>query len=264
MIAAWRRLEAQQPALARTGLAMAALLLACLLAMAFDAREIRGVSVWVKPAKFAASLALWCWSLALAWPALAPGWRDGRAARAIVAGTIACTIFEAGWIALRAAFGEPSHFARDALGAAVYGLMGAAALLLCLCAAAFGALVAARGDPVVPSLLRAGVAAGFVIAGLGGAATGFAIGANQGPYVGAAATDAGAWPPFFWSRTGGDLRVAHFVAVHAMQALPLLAWALLRLRAPAASGWLAAGTLGWVGLSGAAFALATAGRAMVP
>jgi hypothetical protein len=113
-------------------------------------------------------------------------------------------------------------------------------------------------------LLRTGVTLGFVVAGLGGAATGFAIGANQGPYVGAAATDAGAWPPFFWSRAGGDLRVAHFVAVHAMQALPLLAWALLRVRARAAPGWLAAGALGWVGLSGAAFALAASGRVAMP
>ncbi len=264
MIAAWRALEARQPALARAGLAMAVLLLACLVAMPFDAREIRGVSVWVKPAKFAASLALWCWSLAFAWPALAPGWRDGHAARAIVAGTITCTLFEAGWIAVRAALGEPSHFALDALGTAVYGLMGAAALLLCLCAAAFGALVAVRGDPAMAPLLRAGVALGFSLAGLGGAVTGFAIGANQGPYVGTVATDAGTWPPFFWSRAGGDLRIAHFVAVHAMQAVPLLAWALLRLRAPVAAGWLAAGTLAWAALGGAAFALAAAGRAAVP
>ncbi|MBP0464163.1 hypothetical protein J5Y09_09590 [Roseomonas sp. PWR1] len=243
---------------------MAALLLACLVVMLFDGREIRGVSVWVKPAKFAGSLALWCWSLALAWSALAEDWREGRAARAIVAGTLACGLFEVGWITLRAMLGEPSHFARDALGAAAYGLMGLAALLLCLCAAGFGALVAARGDAAMPRLLRGGIALGFLVAGLGGAATGFAISANLGPYVGAPPTDAGAWPPFFWSRDGGDLRVAHFVAVHAMQALPLLAWALLRLRAPAAAGWLAAGTLGWVGLAGAAFALASAGRAALP
>ncbi|WP_198376763.1 hypothetical protein [Neoroseomonas rubea] len=116
----------------------------------------------------------------------------------------------------------------------------------------------------MPPLLRAGVALGFILAGLGGAATGFAIGANQGPYVGAPPSDAGAWPPFFWSRAGGDLRLAHFLAVHAMQALPILAWALLRLRAPAAAGWLAAGTLGWAGLSGVAFAFAATGRAAMP
>jgi hypothetical protein len=264
MIAAWRALEARQPALARTGYAMVAVLLACLVAMSLDEREIRGVSVWVKPAKFAASLALWCWSLVLAWPALLPAWRRGRIAGLIVAGTIGCGGFEVGWIALRAALGEPSHFARDALGAVAYGLMGIAALLLCLCAAAFGALVAARGDPAVPAPLRAGVALGFLVAGLGGAMTGFAISANLGPYVGAPPTDAGAWPPFFWSRVGGDLRIAHFVAIHAMQALPLLAWALLRLRAPVATGWLAAGTVGWVGLASAAFALAAAGRAALP
>jgi hypothetical protein len=264
MIAAWRAREPRQPALARTGCAMVAVLLACLVAMSLDEREIRGVSVWVKPAKFAASLALWCWSLALAWPALSPGWRRGRIAGLVVAGTIGCGGFEVGWITLRAALGEPSHFARDALGAVAYGLMGIAALLLCLCAAAFGALVAARGDRAVPAMLRAGVALGFVVAGLGGAVTGFAISANLGPYVGAPPTDAGAWPPFFWSREGGDLRVAHFVAIHAMQALPLLAWALLRLRAPAAAGWLAAGTAGWVGLAGGAFALAASGRAALP
>ena len=34
-------------------------------------------------------------------------------------------------------------------------------------------------------------------------------------------TDATNFAPFFWSRDGGDLRTAHFLAVHAMQALGL-------------------------------------------
>ncbi len=255
-------LRARQPALARTGLVMALLLAACLAAMAFDARELRGVSVWVKPAKFAASLAIWCWTLAWAWTALDPAWRAGFAARAIVAGTIACTAFEAGWITLRAALGMPSHFATDALGAAVYGAMGVAAVLLCLCAAGFGALVAWRGDRAMAPAMRLGIAAGFVLAGLLGIFTGLAIGGGTGPYVGGVPSDAGAWPPFFWSRSGGDLRVAHFLAVHAMQALPLLAWALLRAGAAAPRAWIAAGAAGWVGLTLGAFALARAGVAL--
>jgi hypothetical protein len=260
--AAFALLHRRQPALARTGLAMAALLLLCLAAMVFDTRELRGVSVWVKPAKFAASLALWCWTLAWAWAALDPAWRAGRAARVIVAGTIAGTVFEAGWITLRAALGLPSHFATDALGAAVYGLMGIAAVLLCLLAAGFGALVALRSDAAMDRAMRLAIAAGFVVAGVLGTFTGLAIGGGTGPYVGGVASDAGAWPPFFWSRSGGDLRVAHFLAIHAMQALPLLAWALRRARVAVPRGWIVAGAAGWVGLTLGAFALARAGVAL--
>ena len=31
-----------------------------------------------------------------------------------------------------------------------------------------------------------------------------------------------------WSRDGGDLRVAHFLATHALHAIPLAAWGLSR------------------------------------
>jgi hypothetical protein len=255
-------LHARQQALARNGLVMAAIMALCLVAMLFDVREIRGVSVWVKPAKFAASLAVWCWTMAWAWAALDPAWRAGPVARAIVVGTIACGGFEVGWITLRAALGMPSHFANDALGAMVYSAMGLAAVLLCLCAAVFGALVAWRGDAAMDRAMRLAIAAGFVVAGVLGIFTGLAIGGGTGPYVGSVASDAGAWPPFFWSRSGGDLRIAHFLAIHAMQALPLLAWALRRAGAAAPRRWIALGTAGWVGLTLGAFALARAGVAL--
>lgn len=262
MIAILRDLDARQSALARTGAAMLVVLTACILAMAVDPREIRGVSVWVKPAKFAASIAVWMLTMAWAWGALAPAVRTGRPARIIIGGTLAFGIFEVGWIALRAALGQPSHFADDPLGAVVYGMMGMAALVGCLLAAAFGGMVALRGNPGMAALMRAAVASGFVIAGLGGAITGFAISANLGPYVGGVASDAGALAPFFWSRSGGDLRVAHFIAIHAMQAMPLLAWALARAGAGRPRAWIAAGAAAWVVLVLGAFAQAQAGRAL--
>lgn len=88
--------------------------------MPFDPRMLNGVSVWVKPAKFAAFFVAWFWTLAWAWGVLAPAAREGRAARIILWGTLIAGGFEQGWITLRAALGQPSHFADDALGGAMY------------------------------------------------------------------------------------------------------------------------------------------------
>jgi hypothetical protein len=57
-------LAARQKLLARAGWIALGVLVFSLLAIAFDPRTINGVSVWVKPAKFAASFVAWFWTLA--------------------------------------------------------------------------------------------------------------------------------------------------------------------------------------------------------
>jgi hypothetical protein len=212
----------------------------------------------VKPAKFAASFAVWLWTLAWAWGVLAPGLRDGWAARSVLWATLAAGWFEVLWIAFRAALGQPSHFATDALGGAMYGLMGLAALLLVAMAALLGLMVLLRPDPAQPQAWRAAVGAGLVVGGVLGGFTGASISGNATPHVGGTPGDAAAFPPFFWSRDGGDLRVAHFVAIHAMQALPLLALA----GAGVAMVWL--GAAGWTALSLGAWLLARGGVPLSP
>jgi hypothetical protein len=246
-------LEARQPHLARFGWAMLAVTAACLLAMALDPRTLNGVSVWVKPAKFAASFLVWSWTLAWAWGVLAPAARDGLAARIVLWGTLAAAGFEQGWITLRAALGVPSHFADDRLGGVMYSLMGVGAVTLVVLAAALGLLVLLRGDPAQPWPWRLAVGLGLVIGGVLGGISGASISVLGAPKVGGTASDAANLAPFFWSRDGGDLRVAHFLSIHAMQALPLLAL----LGAGAGLVW--AGALGWTALSAAAYLLALGG-----
>ncbi|WP_237215189.1 hypothetical protein [Falsiroseomonas oryziterrae] len=251
-------LDARQPQLARFGWAMLALTVACVIGMALDPRTLNGVSVWVKPAKFAASFVAWSWTLAWAWGVLAPAAREGIAARAVLWGTLGAAGFEQGWITLRAALGVLSHFAGDALGGVMYSLMGAGAVTLVALAALLGLLVLLRGDPAQPRPWRLAVGLGLVIGGVLGGVSGASISGLGTPKVGGTASDAANLAPFFWSRDGGDLRVAHFLSIHAMQALPLLAL----LGAGAGMVW--AGALGWTALSVAAYLLALGGVPLSP
>ena len=255
MIALLSEMDRRQPVLARLGWVMAAVLAFSLLAMVFDGRSINGVSVWTKPAKFAASFVAWCWTLAWAWGVLAPAARQGFVARLVLWGTVGAAAFEQGWITLRAALGLPSHFASDALGGLMYSLMGVGAVLLVAMAALLGVLVLARGEGARPWRLAVGL--GLVLGGVLGGVSGATISVLGGPVVGG--TLAEAWAPFFWSRDGGDLRIAHFLGTHAMQALP--AFALLA--APGAVG-VSVAALGWLGITVAAYGLALAGVSFMP
>ena len=254
-------LQARQPALFALGEAAFIVMLASLLLLPVDPRTINGVPVWVKPAKFGASIGVWCWTLAWAWGVLAPAARHGITARIMLWGTLGAAGFELGWITLRAALGQPSHFARDLLGIVMYGAMGVGAVTMVALASLLGLLVLLRGEAGQPRPWRLSVGLGLVLGGLLGGLTGATISVLGGPIIGAAAGDAGAWPPFFWSRVAGDLRIAHFLGTHAMQALPGL---VLLLHARATPGLIGAAALAWTGLTLGAYAVALSGRALMP
>lgn len=72
---------------------------------------------------------------------------------------------------------------------------------------------------------------GFMAGNAGALLTGIALGVNGGHFVGAHDAAPAAWSALSgwawlgWNRSGGDLRVSHFIALHLMQALPLMALA---------------------------------------
>jgi hypothetical protein len=127
----------------------------------------------------------------------------------------------------------------------MFSLMGLAALV-------FTALPMAMGISILRAPATGGLAPAYRLAvGLGliltfvlGATAGIAMSVHGSHWVAAAPTDAGGFPVFGWTRTGGDLRVAHFFGIHAMQILPL-AGALIAARRPNATGlvWIAAAAL---------------------
>jgi hypothetical protein len=56
---------------------------------------------------------------------------------------------------------------------------------------------------------------------------GFAMGSRLTHTIGAA--DGGKGIPFFnWSITAGDLRIAHFIGMHALQVIPIIAFYVLK------------------------------------
>jgi hypothetical protein len=239
-------------------------LLACFAAAALlDSRSLYGANAWLKPAKFALSFFVLHATLAVVVDRLSLPVREGRAMRATVAAMLAATVFELFYIGGRAGLGRASHFAistpQEALG---WTLMGIGALTLVVGIGIIGALVARDRDARLGPLLRAGIVVGFGISALLTLITAGWLSSRGGPLVGVPSAAAGAIPLLRWSTEVGDLRPAHFLALHAMQVLPLVGWWLER-RGHAtvrAVHWLAAG---WVALTGAVFIQALLGLPLI-
>ena len=221
-----------------------------------------GINVWVKPTKFLFSVAVF---------ALTAGWffgfvRSERRASRLMRGTVGLLVFaatvELAWICWQGASGLESHFNTDTVFYDVmFSLMGLFALLLTGTVLPLAWEIARRPAPGLPRDFTAAVVTGLVLTFLLGLGFGAAIVMNGSHSVGA---EGGAVPIFGWNRSGGDLRIAHFLGIHAEQAIPLLAAVLGGLAVPIRRHLLVAGTVAYVGVAVAVFLQAAAGRPLLP
>lgn len=229
-----------------------------------DRRVLGDEALWLKPLKFHLSLAVHGATILLAARLLPEAWHTGAIGRIGLGFFGAVIVYEALFLTIQAARGVRSHFNDttpfDAIGgtimAAGAGVLVAVPIVLGL---ALGASLFRGGwDAAVSDPLRLATALGLVLAGWLGAQTGGAIGANGGPLVG---QSVGAVMPLTgWSLSGGDYRIAHFLGIHAMQALPLIALAFMAiLPAAVASALLLPVAAGWAALTLAALSRAAAG-----
>jgi hypothetical protein len=185
-----------------------------------DQRTLLGAPLWFKPLKFAISFTLYAGALAWMLERL-PGRPMHRTGWVIVVTSAIEMLIIVG----QAARGVRSHFNEDDLtGLRLQAVMAATIVVLYLATVtvALRFLRERPDDGATAWAVRLGLAVGvigltvgFVMAGISSHSVGVADGGPGLPFVG-------------WSTTGGDLRIGHFVGMHALQVLPLLAAGLAR------------------------------------
>ena len=220
-------LSAVQPSWFQSTLLFFALTTLFLIALQVDNRLLYGVSVWSKPLKFALSLGMYFGTLLLMARLLPVGHLNSGRHHAIALSLIFVAAFEMVYIAIQAALGEPSHFNKTtAFHGVMYSLMGIGAVWLTIGLAWLAVLIAEHNDRSDPLVLAILLGLG-ISAALGGGFGGY-LGGQESHWVDAVPNDANGLWLFNWSNNGGDLRVAHFFGLHAMQVIPIFALVLPR------------------------------------
>jgi hypothetical protein len=257
-----RELRARNPLLFDVGTAHIILLFIMMVIAPFDGREVMGINPWIKPIKFAVSIAIYALTMGWLLDELPPREQVKRRVSWVIAGTL---IIEIVLITMQASRGVTSHFNdTTAFDAAVFSVMGAA-IAINILVAAYVALKFWRTDAKIPAPYLWGIRIGltiFVLASL----EGFAMVGQSAHSVGV--PDGGPGLPVVnWSTKGGDLRVAHFFGMHALQVLPLAGYLLSTRLAQS----LTRNAVRWAQAGGAVYALlalllflwAMAGRPLV-
>jgi hypothetical protein len=220
-----RELYRRSRVLAITGWIHLALLAGMLVVSPFDSRLVMGINPWIKPIKFAMSITIYVWTVAWLLEYLRlPSWAE----RIISWGISISMLTEIACIAAQAARGTTSHYnVNTPLDAAIFSIMGimialnsVLALVLLICFL--------TGRHEVPSPYIWGIRSGLVIflaaSGIGGMML-----VHGSHSVGL--KDGGPGLPILnWSTKGGDLRAAHFLGLHALQVLPVIAFLISRHR----------------------------------
>ena len=193
--------------------------------MFFDSTQVLGINRWIKPIKFFISIAFFLWTVAVYLRYL-KGLE--KLSSVLSWGFILIFTIEMIVIVLQAARGTTSHFNHatpfDELMFTIMGLSIVASTIFT------GILTYRyfRSEIDLPRSIVWGMRLALVVF-LAGSFEGGYMSAQIGHAVGVA--DGGVGLPLVnWSATGGDLRVAHFLGLHAFQAVPLFAYMLERFR----------------------------------
>ncbi len=227
--------------LTATGVFMLGVLAVSLVGLVVDPRMVTGAPVWLKPVKFAISTSIYM--LTLAWVfTLLPEWPRTR--RGVGWLTAVVMVLEVAIIDLQAWRGTTSHFnVGTAFDGALFTIMGVSIVVQTLTSIAVAVALWRQRfeDAALGWALRWGMVITILGASTGGLMTrptsaqlDEVRATGRMPIAGAhtvGAPDGGrGLPGTGWSLDHGDLRIPHFIGLHAVQVLPLFALAIRRRR----------------------------------
>ncbi|MEQ8482656.1 MAG: hypothetical protein RIC18_18560 [Hoeflea sp.] len=218
------QLVTDSPLYARLGILLFLAMAPTFAAAWLDDRMLHGVSVWQKPLKFEFALGVYLLTLAFFARYVPVSVRESRANRFFEIIVALAVIGEIVWIGAAAYLGIASHFnTQEPFFVLLYPVMGLMATILTSATAVQAYAIRNNRQTRLPPALKVGIVLGLALTlplTLISAGYMSSIGSH---WVGGVASDAGGLNLMGWVRDGGDLRVAHFFATHAMHSVPAFA-----------------------------------------
>ncbi len=194
-----------------------------LVGMLIDDRMLMGVNVWLKPFKFGISTGIYILTVGFMTTLYPFSVRKKNIINNLVSWTLFVEILI---IAMQGARGVQSHYNQsNAVDGILFGFMGIFIAINVMIMVLF-LIETIRLKMKVPNAVQWAIGLGWLIILLGSWIGGQMI-SQMAHNVGVADGGAGL-PVVNWSTVAGDLRVAHFFGIHAIQVLPLFAWFLYR------------------------------------
>ncbi len=222
MIRNWyHELRRRNRLLADAGLIYLAIFLILAILPVFDTRELFGVSIWNKPAKFFISITVLFWTIAWIMEDLP----QRKSVKFISWGIFLMLSLELILITLQSIRGTGSHFnISSPIDGSIFGIMG----ILIFINSLFFIYLLILFSKVnhLPKGYQLGIQLGLILFLIGGY-EGYLMAANLSHTVGAPDGQEGI---FFlgWAKAYGDLRIFHFVGLHALQVFALAGWYFFR------------------------------------
>ena len=185
--------------------------------------EVLGINAWIKPMKFYISIAVFCWTMAWYLYEL----EKKRPVRSYSIMLVVVFVTEMVIITWQAANGRLSHFnVSSPLYGILFSLMGIAITVLGIWTIYIAYLFFRQKEFNAPMGYIWGIRLGILLfiifsfeGGLMASRLAHTVGsADGGPGL----------PVVNWSRQYGDLRIAHFFGMHALQVLPLLGFYVIK------------------------------------